>query len=137
MLARLLAPHLDDLELPLRLYYRGDVVRHQPLRPGRMREYSQLGAELLGGDRTEADERMLTLFLDLLLQARGGPPAPGNPGVSARIRRRRRAPGRPRHRRRARRALALRRREMAPASWRCGSQAATGGPRAGPVSPMS
>ena len=89
MLARLLAPHLDDLELPLRLYYRGDVVRHQPLRPGRMREYSQLGAELLGGDRTEADERTLTLFLDLLLQARGDAPgtagvspAPGNPGVS-------------------------------------------------------
>ncbi len=79
MLARLLAPHLDDLELPLRLYYRGDVVRHQPLRPGRMREYSQLGAELLGGDRTEADERMLTLFLDLLLQARGGvSPASGD-----------------------------------------------------------
>ncbi len=80
MLARLLAPHLDDLELPLRLYYRGDVVRHQPLRPGRMREYSQLGAELLGGDRTEGDERMLTLFLDLLLQARGD--APSTAGVS-------------------------------------------------------
>ena len=77
MLARLLAPHLDDLELPLRLYYRGDVVRHQPLRPGRMREYSQLGAELLGGDRTEADFTVLTLFLDLLLQARGDAPAPG------------------------------------------------------------
>ena len=89
MLARLLAPHLDDLELPLRLYYRGDVVRHQPLRPGRMREYSQLGAELLGGDRTEADFAVLTLFLDLLLQARGDAPAtagvspaPGNAGVS-------------------------------------------------------
>ncbi len=81
MLARLLAPHLDDLELPLRLYYRGDVVRHQPLRPGRMREYSQLGAELLGGDRTEADFTVLTLFLDLLLQARGD--APGNPGGAA------------------------------------------------------
>ena len=79
MLARLLAPHLDDLELPLRLYYRGDVVRHQPLRPGRMREYSQLGAELLGGDRTEADFTVLTLFLDLLLQARGGvSPASGD-----------------------------------------------------------
>ncbi len=80
MLARLLAPHLDDLELPLCLYYRGDVVRHQPLRPGRMREYSQLGAELLGGDRAFADERMLTLFLDLLLRARGGHPgdAPGD-----------------------------------------------------------
>lgn len=71
MLARLLAPHLDDLELPLRLYYRGDVVRHQPLRPGRMREYSQLGAELLGGDPAKADVAMLTLFLDLLLMARG------------------------------------------------------------------
>ncbi len=89
MLARLLAPLLDDLELPLRLYYRGDVVRHQPLRPGRMREYSQLGAELLGGDRTEADFAVLTLFLDLLLQARGDAPAtagvspaPGNAGVS-------------------------------------------------------
>ena len=79
MLARLLAPHLDDLELPLRLYYRGDVVRHQPLRPGRMREYSQLGAELLGGDRTEADERTLTLFLDLLLQARGDAPGKVSP----------------------------------------------------------
>ena len=78
MLARLLAPHLDDLELPLRLYYRGDVVRHQPLRPGRMREYSQLGAELLGGDRAEADFTVLTLFLDLLLQARGVPPASGD-----------------------------------------------------------
>ena len=78
MLARLLAPHLDDLELPLRLYYRGDVVRHQPLRPGRMREYSQLGAELLGGDRAEADERTLTLFLDLLLRARGDAPLPAS-----------------------------------------------------------
>ncbi len=75
MLARLLAPHLDELELPLRLYYRGDVVRHQPLRPGRMREYSQLGAELLGGDEAEADEQMLTLFFDLLLEARGEAPA--------------------------------------------------------------
>lgn len=78
MLARLLAPHLDELELPLRLYYRGDVVRHQPLRPGRMREYSQLGAELLGGDEAEADERMLTLFFDLLLKARGEAPVPGD-----------------------------------------------------------
>ncbi len=75
MLARLLAPHLDDLELPLRLCYRGDVVRHQPLRPGRMREYSQLGAELLGGARAAADEEMLTLFCDLLLAARGSDPA--------------------------------------------------------------
>ena len=85
MLARLLAPHLDELELPLRLFYRGDVVRHQPLRPGRMREYSQLGAELLGGDEAETDEQMLTLFLDLLQETRGGPGGGGSQDRALRV----------------------------------------------------
>src|SRR4029077_14753589 len=34
MLARLLAPRLPALALPLRLYYRGDVVRYQEERVG-------------------------------------------------------------------------------------------------------
>lgn len=66
MLARLLAPLLDSLELPLRLFYRGDLVRYQPERPGRLREYYELGAELLGVSGEEADEEMLALFLRLL-----------------------------------------------------------------------
>ncbi len=37
-----------------------------------------MGAELLGGDEAEADERMLTLFFDVLLEARGEAPAPGD-----------------------------------------------------------
>ena len=66
MLARLLAPLLDSLELPLRLFYRGDLVRYQEERPGRLREYYEVGAELLGVSGEEADEEMLELFLRLL-----------------------------------------------------------------------
>jgi len=47
MLARLLAPRLASLDLPLRLFYSGDVVRYQEERAGRLREFYQLGAELL------------------------------------------------------------------------------------------
>lgn len=39
MLARLLAPRLASMELPLRLCYRGDVLRYQEERAGRQREH--------------------------------------------------------------------------------------------------
>src|SRR6202023_3829064 len=48
MLARLLAPRLSSLRLPLRLFYRGDVVRYEESRPGSRRELYQMGVELLG-----------------------------------------------------------------------------------------
>ncbi len=52
MLARLLAPRLSAdgaaLALPLRLFYRGDVMRYEEERAGRQREFYQMGAELLG-----------------------------------------------------------------------------------------
>ena len=48
MLARLLAPRLGSLALPLRLFYRGDVVRYAENRPGGRRELYQMGVELLG-----------------------------------------------------------------------------------------
>ncbi|MEM6703289.1 MAG: ATP phosphoribosyltransferase regulatory subunit [Acidobacteriota bacterium] len=66
MLARLLRPRLADLELPLRLFYRGDVVRYQETRPGRLREDTQLGAELIGARGANDDETMIDLFLQLL-----------------------------------------------------------------------
>lgn len=73
LLARLLAPRLGTLELPLRAFYRGDVVRHQEVRPGRLREYYAVGAELLGGDRETADGEILRLFVRLVSRARIGP----------------------------------------------------------------
>jgi ATP phosphoribosyltransferase regulatory subunit len=61
-----LAPRAASLELPLRLFYRGDRVRYQEERPGRLREYYEMGAELLGAPGDAADEEMLELFLRVL-----------------------------------------------------------------------
>jgi len=72
MLARLLAPRLASLSLPLRLYYRGDVVRYQEERAGRAREFYQLGAELLGLSGEAAEREVLRLFLQLATTAGGG-----------------------------------------------------------------
>jgi ATP phosphoribosyltransferase regulatory subunit len=82
MLARLLAPRLHALPLPLRLFYRGDVVRYQESRPGSRRELYQMGVELLGvagdpdgaaGDSGRPAEReVLGLFLEAL-EAGAGP----------------------------------------------------------------
>jgi len=69
MLARLIAPRIGSLELPFAAFYRGDVVRFQEERPGRLRELYQLGAELLGVPGAEGEERMLRLFLELLERA--------------------------------------------------------------------
>jgi len=69
MLARLLAPRLHNLDLPVHVFYRGDVVRYEEERAGHQRELFQLGAELLGLSGEEAERRMLQLFLKLLAVA--------------------------------------------------------------------
>ncbi|MCH9646734.1 MAG: ATP phosphoribosyltransferase regulatory subunit [Deltaproteobacteria bacterium] len=66
MLARLIAPRLASLELPLRLFYRGDVVRYREFRPGRARESHQMGAELLGVGGEAGEREILRVFLELL-----------------------------------------------------------------------
>jgi ATP phosphoribosyltransferase regulatory subunit len=69
LLARLLAPRAATLGRPLRLYYRGDVVRAGDERPGAQRELYQLGAELLGIAGEEAEAEVLRLFVRLLAAA--------------------------------------------------------------------
>ncbi len=66
MLARLLAPRLPSMELPLRFFYRGDVVRYHEERPGRQRESYQMGAELLGVEGESAEQEIFELFLSML-----------------------------------------------------------------------
>ncbi len=66
MLARLIAPSLVSLDLPLQLFYRGDVLRYQEERAGRQREFYQLGAEILGLPEAEGENRVLRQCLDLL-----------------------------------------------------------------------
>ena len=60
MVARALAPSLS--ELPLRVFYRGDVIRCEASRLGANRELFQIGAELIGDGSPEADREMLQLM---------------------------------------------------------------------------
>jgi ATP phosphoribosyltransferase len=64
MAARVVAPRLADLPMPVALFYRGDVVRDEPSGLGRPREFAQVGAELYGDASFEADLRMLRTLLD-------------------------------------------------------------------------
>lgn len=72
MLARLLAPRLHAFALPLRVYYRGDVIRYEEARAGRQREFYQLGAELLGVSGEPGEREVLRLFLEVLTAATAG-----------------------------------------------------------------
>lgn len=73
MLARVLAPRLPALSLPLRLFYRGDVVRYREERAGRQREFYQVGAELLGAQGDDAELEVLRTFLTLLAEGAARP----------------------------------------------------------------
>jgi ATP phosphoribosyltransferase regulatory subunit len=61
MVARALAPALDGSALPLRVFYRGDVIRCEASRLGTNRELFQIGAEIVGDDSAEADVEVLRL----------------------------------------------------------------------------
>lgn len=60
MVARALAPSLDG-NLPLRVFYRGDVIRCEATRLGANRELFQIGAELIGDPSPSADLEILLL----------------------------------------------------------------------------
>jgi ATP phosphoribosyltransferase regulatory subunit len=66
MLARALAPSLSQETLPLRLFYRGDVIRVEASRLGTNRELFQIGAEIVGDDSIDADVAMLRLAASLV-----------------------------------------------------------------------
>jgi ATP phosphoribosyltransferase regulatory subunit len=66
MVARALAPSLERSQLPLRVFYRGDVIRHTPSRLGANRELFQIGAEIIGDDSPGADAEALALVSSIL-----------------------------------------------------------------------
>jgi len=69
MVARALAPSMTADDLPLRVFYRGDVIRCEASRLGMNRELFQIGAEIIGDDSVEADVEMLQLAADLVRQS--------------------------------------------------------------------
>ncbi len=68
MVARALAPAISAADLPLRVYYRGDVIRCDSSRLGSNREMFQIGAEIVGDDSPAADVEILSLAADLVRQ---------------------------------------------------------------------
>ena len=65
MVARALASSLDASQLPLRVFYRGDVIRCDASRLGANREMFQIGAEIIGDASVDADIAMLQLAATL------------------------------------------------------------------------
>ena len=61
MVARALAPSLVRGQLPLKVFYRGDVIRCEASRLGATREFFQIGAELIGDPSPGADFAMIEL----------------------------------------------------------------------------
>lgn len=65
MVARALAPTIADRDLPLRVFYRGDVVRCSPSRLGANSELFQIGAEIVGDGSVECDIEVLQSAFDI------------------------------------------------------------------------
>src|SRR5262249_21883575 len=72
-LARALGPSMTAEQLPLKLFYRGDVIRCEASRLGTNRELFQIGAELVGDDSIDADVAMLKLASELVRAFNGKP----------------------------------------------------------------
>ncbi len=62
--ARLVATTLRHAPLPLRLAYAATVFRYHEPRAGRQREFEQVGVELIGLDRPEADAEMIAMAVE-------------------------------------------------------------------------
>ena len=66
-IARAAATLFQDEELPIRLCYTGSTFVNHSNFQGRLRETTQMGAELMGDDSVEADAEMLALVIESML----------------------------------------------------------------------
>ncbi len=68
-IARCAAKYYKDENLPIRLCYIGNTFINNTSYQGKLKEATQLGAELINDDSTEADAEMLALTIECLLQS--------------------------------------------------------------------
>lgn len=61
--ARAAATYFNDEKRPLRLFYDGNVYQNNKSYQGRLRESSQIGAELIGISSLDADAEILTMIV--------------------------------------------------------------------------
>ncbi len=67
--ARCVAKYYKDEELPVRLCYIGNTYINNTAYQGKLKEVTQLGAELFNDDSIDADAEMLALTVECLLEA--------------------------------------------------------------------
>ena len=68
-IARCVAKYYKEEELPVRLCYVGNTYINSTAYQGRLKEVTQLGAELVNDDSVDADGEMLAITIECLLQA--------------------------------------------------------------------
>jgi ATP phosphoribosyltransferase regulatory subunit len=71
MVARALAPSLTSL--PLKVFYRGDVIRCEATRLGANRELFQIGAEIVGDGSADADAEAMLLAASIARELGASP----------------------------------------------------------------
>jgi ATP phosphoribosyltransferase regulatory subunit len=64
--ARIVAAHSREMPRPVRVWYSGPVFRKTDRHRGQYQEFSQIGAELIGGDPPAADVEILDIALQCL-----------------------------------------------------------------------
>ncbi|TAH74755.1 MAG: ATP phosphoribosyltransferase regulatory subunit [Anaerolineaceae bacterium] len=68
-IARCVAKYYKDLDLPIRLCYVGNTYINSTTYQGKLKEVTQLGAELVNDDSVDADAEMLAITIECLLKA--------------------------------------------------------------------
>lgn len=68
-IARCVAKYFKEEELPMRLCYMGNTFINNSSYQGKLKETTQLGAELINDDTSDADAEMIALTIECLLQA--------------------------------------------------------------------
>ena len=65
-IARVAATLFGEEDLPIRLCYTGNTFINHSNNQGRLREVTQMGAELIGDDSADADAEMIAMVIDAL-----------------------------------------------------------------------
>lgn len=68
-IARAVAMYYGEEDMPIRLYYMGNTFINNSRYQGRLKENTQLGAELIGDNSVDADAEMISMAVECLLAA--------------------------------------------------------------------
>ncbi len=68
-IARSAAKYFSDEEMPIRFCYQGNMFINNHEYQGKLKEFTQLGAELIGDTTSDADGEMVAMVIDSLLKS--------------------------------------------------------------------